>query len=261
MLQINRLGLRDDETSLRAPAIIVTGDSIAMGWGSRQEETFPQLIEQHTGLTVLNAAVSSYGTVREMRLLDRLDVSNLRHLVIQYNENDWLENETFYQNGNHLPIMTEARFQEGVARAQQEKQYYVGKYTVESFRKIYERLTSRRPAVQRGSPPPTTREHAHRFLNAILHGTRVDLTHVRIIVFAIDSSGRNDASFIGALQQELASADYPAFLRNLAAVNLASRLTPDGQFVLDTHLNADGHRANTGALLEIITRDRNGSRS
>lgn len=189
-----------------------------------------------------------------MRLLDRLDGSNLRHLVIQYNENDWLENETFYQNGNHLPIMTEARFQEVVARAQQEKQYYVGKHTVESFRKINERLTPRRSAVQRGSlPPPTKREHAHRFLNAILHGTRIDLTHVRIIVFVIDSSGRNDASFIGALEQELASADYPAFARNLAALNLASRLTLGSQFVLDTHVNAHGHRAIAEALLPLLT--------
>src|SRR5690349_19547199 len=58
---INSLGVRDDEQSLNAPQIFVLGDSIAMGWGVQDDETFASLVEKETGIKVLNLAVSSYG--------------------------------------------------------------------------------------------------------------------------------------------------------------------------------------------------------
>lgn len=61
---VNSAGLRDDESSLDHPEIIVTGDSFAMGWGVEKEETYAQLLERKTRLRVLNAAISSYGTAR-----------------------------------------------------------------------------------------------------------------------------------------------------------------------------------------------------
>ena len=79
---INSLGLRDDEESLKAPEVIVLGDSVAMGWGIEQNETMAQQIEAMAGLKVLNAGISSYGTVREMKLLNRLDLSRVKYLVI-----------------------------------------------------------------------------------------------------------------------------------------------------------------------------------
>src|SRR5262249_10782394 len=66
--EVNSLGVRDDEASLAQPEIVVAGDSYAMGWGVQQGDAFPQVIEQKTGRRVLNAAVASYGTVRELRL-------------------------------------------------------------------------------------------------------------------------------------------------------------------------------------------------
>jgi len=85
---VNRMGLRDTEANLAAPDVIVIGDSHAMGWGVNQDQSFPRVLGQKTGLKVLNAAVSSYATVREMRMLDRLDTSHLKVLVIQYDDND-----------------------------------------------------------------------------------------------------------------------------------------------------------------------------
>lgn len=253
-LRINSLGLRDDEVSLRAPTIVVTGDSVAMGWGVRQEGTFSQLVEQRTGLTVLNAAVASYGTVREMRLLDRLNVQYLRYLVVQYHENDWVENDTFYRNGNHLPIMEEARYLETVDRYQRQMRYYPGRHTVESFRRIWDRLfPSRRGAERPGVP--TKREHVERFLNAIRHGTRADLTRVTLVVLAINSSGKNDSSFIAALRERLASGPSADFVRTLIPLDLESRLTQDTEFLLDDHLNGHGHRVIADALVAVIGAD------
>src|SRR3954447_9642508 len=89
---VNHAGLRDSEENLVAPDVIVIGDSHAMGWGVNQDQSFPRVLAQRTGLKVLNAAVSSYATVREMRMLDRLDSSHLKVLVIQYADNDQPEN-------------------------------------------------------------------------------------------------------------------------------------------------------------------------
>jgi len=85
---VNSLGVRDDERSLAQPEIVVVGDSYAMGWGVQQSESFPEVLERRTGRRVLNAAVASYGTVREMRLLGRIDLSRTTTLIVQYCAND-----------------------------------------------------------------------------------------------------------------------------------------------------------------------------
>ena len=102
-LQINRLGLRDDDAALEAPEVVVLGDSYAMGWGVNQDETFSQVLARSTGQKVLNAGVSSYGTVREKRLLKRLDTSRMKTLVVQYNSTDAVENWVFRQRGDLRP--------------------------------------------------------------------------------------------------------------------------------------------------------------
>src|SRR5437762_5813156 len=102
VFRINSKGLRDEEASLHAPDVIVIGDSHAMGWGVDQEDAIPQRIARITGLRVLNAAVSSYGTAREMMMLDRLDTSRLRVLIVQYSDNDVMENRAFHNGGDHL---------------------------------------------------------------------------------------------------------------------------------------------------------------
>jgi len=41
------------------------------------------VLEKNTNRKVLNAGISSFATVREMILLNRLDTSNLKYLIIQ----------------------------------------------------------------------------------------------------------------------------------------------------------------------------------
>ena len=81
VFKVNNAGLRGSEDALRKPEIIVIGDSMAMGWGVDQDKIYSSIIEQKTGLKVLNAAVSSYGTAREILLLNKLDTSNLKYLM------------------------------------------------------------------------------------------------------------------------------------------------------------------------------------
>ena len=135
VFRINRMGVRDEEASLRAPDVIVLGDSHAMGWGVDQEDAIPQRIARITGLRVLNAAVSSYGTAREMMMLDRLDTSRLRVLIVQYSDNDVMENRAFHNGGDHLSIMTDAQYQDIVHHYASQHSYYPGKYLFRLFMK------------------------------------------------------------------------------------------------------------------------------
>jgi hypothetical protein len=90
---VNSFGVRDDEKSLDNPSIITIGDSYAMGWGVDQKQTFSEILEQKLNVKVLNTGISSYGTARESILFKQLDRDSCKVLVIQYCENDLIENE------------------------------------------------------------------------------------------------------------------------------------------------------------------------
>ena len=113
-LAVNRSGLRDNETALVSPEIIVIGDSQAMGWAVAADETFAHLLRKWSGRRVLNGGVPSYGTVRQMRLLERLDTRRMKWLVLQYSPNDWPENRLLVEKGT-LEIMGEASYDALVA--------------------------------------------------------------------------------------------------------------------------------------------------
>lgn len=129
----NSLGLRDDEESLYKPDVIVLGDSFAFGWGVEQNQTFSALLESE-GLKVLNAGVSSYGTVRELKLLERLDLSNNPTIIIQYTSNDITENEAYAYKG--FRIMSRLEWEKTVMFYKFGRWYYPGKYSVLLLRMV-----------------------------------------------------------------------------------------------------------------------------
>jgi hypothetical protein len=77
-LRYNELGLRDDPIAAKAPGefrVLVLGDSVALGWGVRQEETFSAVLERQLAadlpgpVRVINTGVCSYNTVMELAWL------------------------------------------------------------------------------------------------------------------------------------------------------------------------------------------------
>ena len=80
-------------------AIVVLGDSHAMGWGVNDQDTFSAILEKKINRPVYNLAVAGYGTPRE---LIRLENSNLIDevdtIIIQYCYNDYGENKDFIIN-------------------------------------------------------------------------------------------------------------------------------------------------------------------
>jgi len=249
--RVNSLGVRDDEAALDAPEIVVLGDSVAMGWGVAQDETFAAIIGRATGRRVLNAAVSSYGTVREMRLLERVDRRRLAWLVVQYNANDVGENRLFLQRGNvHVPGSRE-RFDAISRRYAAKRVYYPGKYAWESWRRLTRAVRDRvSPRAPRG-PAPTADEEAEAFLNALLHAGSVDFERVGLVIAEITGEGA-PATMLAALRPRLARADLPAGVRTARLVDVGARLGPDDFHVLDDHPNALGHRAIAEAVLAAM---------
>jgi len=97
-------GLRADnlDYNQNKPNILVLGDSVAMGWGVNDNETFSYILEDQISINVDNYAVSSYGTVRELQLLKRIS-KKYDLIILQYNINDYHENVSFYYNEIEYP--------------------------------------------------------------------------------------------------------------------------------------------------------------
>jgi hypothetical protein len=247
--EVNSLGVRDDEASLMQPEIVVAGDSYAMGWGVEQDAAFPQVIERKTGRRVLNAAVPSYGTVREMRLLDRIDMTRAATLVIQYCANDFDENEQFEQHGNRHLASREHDWLEAIAAQQRTARY-------RPFRMFYDSAVWIKRAVEghhRGgfelNTPPADRAAAL-FLNAVAHASGQDLTRVRIIVTDPDPN----PAFIRALDRLRADDRYPPHLRAIRVVDVSALMTPEVHYVLDDHLTPRGHELIADAVIAALRR-------
>lgn len=83
--------------------VLVLGDSHAMGWGVKNSETFPALLDAHFDwISFDNMAVSGYGTPREFMIAQNLLRQGIKYdlILIQYCENDIGEIEYYYKNKN-----------------------------------------------------------------------------------------------------------------------------------------------------------------
>lgn len=248
-IRANSLGLRDSEARLTGPEIIALGDSVTMGWGVDIEETFPKLIERQCGLDVLNAGVSSYGTVRETRLLQRLDLSRLKTLLIQYSNNDFDENKHFNENGNNMRVMDEAEFVKMQLDHVRSTRYFFGAHTIRFTPFIFEKISSRLEPLksrsddaEQGGPAQNLADaHARHFINA-LRNAEMPLPDVEILVFEINGRTKNDNAFARALTGLLGRETPSGLADRIHVLDLSQGLTSDKFFVLDDHVNQQGHR-------------------
>ena len=245
---INSQGLRDDELSLDHPQIIVTGDSFAMGWGVDQEATFAQILEQKTGLQVLNAAISSYGTAREMMMLRRIPTDRLQYLIIQYCGNDYEENLSYFLKQNKLHTMNAEKYQQLVEMDNQNKAYFFGKYLLMKINKKINEVRQPRLAEQ----TPIEKDDIDLFINAIVQ-SNVDLKNVQIIVFIMNGRiAADNKDFPAALKERITRNDYPSYIREMIVLDFSSILKDDHFYVLDDHMNQDGHVIVADALYQTI---------
>jgi lysophospholipase L1-like esterase len=229
---INSMGLRDDEASLSFPSVVALGDSYTMGWGVQQDETFPQLLEQLTGMRVLNAGISSYGTARETKLLERIATDSVKYIVIQYHANDFDENEKLLSSNFRLPVRSENAY-DSLREAIHKRQRYF------PFKNLYgiARGFARKVAA-RETPGISESREAQSFLQVLKH-TRIR-PGIEIIVFNVDDYGKLNDDFTSAIDSLINTPEFSDL--SVRTLRISSILQENDYFKLDDHINAEGHR-------------------
>lgn len=259
-IKTNGLGMRDDEASLSQPNIICIGDSYTMGWGVNQEETFPAQLEKMTGQKVLNAGMSSFGTIRELRQFARLDTSNCRWVVLQYCDNDMQEVKPYIDSNFRLQTSNAAAYDTLVRRSEWNHGYYPGKtfFTVSMF-KLKESIKSmtRKNAgeysiVLGANSRVTIPESAKLFAETLRHSAPLFNNRSLIVLYAFEG-GRKDSVFTAELQRLLQTSPYKEAIPGpVYVVNSSTLLTEQDNYLLDDHYRASGHQKIATAIASII---------
>src|SRR5262249_50849476 len=83
----------------------------------------------------------------------------------------------------------------------------------------------------------------------------VRLNNLQIVVFEMEPHPPWTSGFLARLAAERATDRYPAWVRWIKVLDLASHLSPESFFFYDDHLTATGHRNVADALLEVLQTD------
>ena len=246
----NALGLRDDSNSLNKPEVICVGDSHTMGWGVNQQQTFSEVMAAKTGLNVLNAGISSYGTVREVLSLQRMDLSQLKYLFVQYCANDLTENQAFVEHDYVLPVMDNSKYDSLCQTLQWRQKYYPFRHVLTITRfGLQQQLTAWRNKKQANSDGSYSTQ-AELFCKVLGNAT-VNRSQVKVIVFDISGDVPMERRFL----QSLNSSPGWAALRqnmNIEMIDIAPFMKKEFFFKLDKHMNARGHQQVAEILRKFI---------
>ena len=263
MRDINSQGLRDDEVSLDSPEIIVLGDSHAMGWGVQQHEAFPQLLEQASGLKVLNAGIPSYGTARELGLLKRLDTRRLRYLVIQYCDNDDEENSQYLNKGGKQVAMSREHYEQEGAEYRALMAYQPLKYwlfSIDEVRFLLGKWWQRQNGIVDDKPVPfeEATAAARRFLRVLDQSTLPLPAGIKVIVLNTNGVGKEAWPFIPALKSRLQQSNdiTSGMAQAITAIDIPELASKQYYFRLDDHMNAMGHAQVAKQLVNVIREDK-----
>lgn len=247
-VEVNSFGLRDDERSLDRPEILVLGDSHAMGLGVSAEASFPGLIERTLGRKTLNAGVSSFGTARELMLLQRLDrrldLSALDYVVLQYCDNDFRENVAYATGGGKLDIKSKSEYQ-GLVRLEKRK----GDSPIVPGLYVIRRATEKAWHWMTG---PKADSSAAREADAFYFAIEANKELLRgrqLIILEVNGYNKNDDDFIERVRERFEDSELdPHFVRS------SDFLTDDDYFRLDNHMRPSGHRKVADAVSALIQR-------
>lgn len=247
-IKTNSLGVRDDEASLRYPAVVVLGDSHGMGWGVEQDERLSEVLEKQLQVNVLNTAITSYGTHRETKLLSEVDLDSCKMLVIQYCYNDLEENKANLTETQKPGIDA---FGFGVAEKENiiNKTYFPFKGLFLSLRwlivsgiKSAVQPASKAPVQQVAASPVVESEHAVNFF-PYLKRIR-ERYQGPIVVFDL---GTYNYPIVNELQAY--QAVHP--LTGVYFINVHLLLSRQDYFTIDDHINARGHAKIGTALADL----------
>lgn len=258
LFSVNRAGTRDDEHSLAAPRIICLGDSYAMGWGVEQEEAFPQKLERLSGMKVLNAGISSYGTAREVLQAGGFDTSALECLVIQYCGNDDEENEQYVANGFRLQVSSQTAFDSLRTDHYWVRKYFPGKHfltisslflkhEINKIRPLFRLQTNR----DEETPAISEKDQALNFMKILAHAP-LPMKKLRVIVTVMNSPRYMKTEFLNEVKLLSRDPRFQNSIGELVTLDLSPVLGRSDFYTLDAHVNAAGHLKIAQQLLPLV---------
>jgi len=240
--EFNSAGLRDDEQSLNNPSIVIFGDSFTMGWGVPQSKPYPQVLESLCREKILNAGVSSFGTAREMKLLNKLSFKSPKTIIIQYHTNDYEENLTYIKNNYYLPINSSKTYDSIKENIDDRSRYYPFKYLIGISKSIGQAMLTGK------KEQPSDTLEAEAFLRVVLH-SGLNKIASRVFVFKIDNGVLNNG-FVDAVDYCLKD---PLFANlDITTVRINNVFDKEDYFILDEHLNARGHEKLAARLNDYL---------
>ncbi len=242
---INTLGVRDTEDALKHPEIVFLGDSFTMGWGVPQDSTFVKLLSTTTKTRMLNAGISSYGTVRELRLLERINRDSLKTLVIQYHGSDLGENVLYGQAHNTLTISSNRDYDEYVKKTKDISKYFFGKHAAFIGWYLIKDILGLLDENEKSNS-----NEVKAFINVLEHAA-VPLGGIDLVIFETPSCNEK-RKFSDILKAEIDKNVYPDYIKNIKIVNLEDILCESDYYRLDDHLKASGHKKIADKLSHIL---------
>lgn len=247
------LGFRTGKQALGHPQILCLGDSYTFGWGVRQEESFPSLLENMLHVPVLNTGVPSYGTAREMASIRPLDKTGVSTIIIQYCYNDADENKASIDNHFQPVISSLAAYDSACNQARCSQWWFPGKYSCTLLKLLLDDKLLQKIGPATPTPPPEAEKEAERFLDILQH-SGLDFDHTRVVVFNIGDYESLSGAFISALEKKLATPEYKSiFKQQILPLHIENLLDASDYYILDEHIKASGHRKIAQCLASAIT--------
>ncbi|MBL0182681.1 MAG: hypothetical protein IPP96_10445 [Chitinophagaceae bacterium] len=242
----NKMGLRDDDNSLLKPEIICLGDSYAMGWGVEQNESLGEQVGIALHKKVLNAAISSYGTARELKNLYRLDTANLQTIILQYCRNDYRENREFVQNNYSLSISSEKVYDSLLNDHYWSKLWFPFKRSVTIAKFYAEKKTNHFLFPQKITWADSAAYHlkqAALYFTDIMFRSAINFKNIKVLVVDLDEKESMNNDFLDEVNRLMMLPGYAAhFNNNLITVPVAELLTDADYYILDPHIRPSGHK-------------------
>jgi len=256
LLETNSAGLRDDENSLASPDVICIGDSYTMGWGVQQQESFPQRLELLSKLKVLNAGISSFGTVRELRKFLSLDTANCKWIVLQYSDNDVEETKPYVDNHFSLKVSSQQAYDSLKTKYEWNRAYYpgktflsVGSYLLKGMAKHFKKEDS---TVEVENLKLTMDDAVNLFAKTLI-SFNIPLENRKLIILYANQKDYPDERFTLGLQKWLQASPYKDSLHNkVFLLNSSDLLNKNDRYILDDHYTKSGHEKIAQAIKKLI---------
>ncbi len=248
----NFLGLRDDSLSGTHPDIIVLGDSFSAGWGVEQDEMFGNLLEKKLNREVLNAGISSFGTVRESLLLKQLPKDSCRLVIIQYCANDLEENKAWGDSIEAFrPSINVQKYSDNRIRNRAREIYVPFKFLFFASLKMmqYIFLPPEKHDVVYSNKSNNPSEHTGYFLKALRY--LKSIYKGKILITSLSNSVRFDTQFIQDTEQRAEKEDW----ENLYFLNVSPPFKRVDNYIIDGHNTPSGHRKIAGQLSDFIKKN------